>query len=102
MTNQNDTLHPPVANRGWIVTVAGLGINLALGILYAWSVWKANLLAPAGQGFKLAMETFNQTRPDIGAAATGLMRRCLDECVVCEASRVDSPVRSLSLTARLI
>ena len=27
------------------------------------------------------METFNQTRPDIGAGATGLMRRCLDECV---------------------
>ena len=42
---------------------------------------KQNLLAPEGQGFKLAMETFNQTRPDIGAAATGLMRRCLDECV---------------------
>jgi acyl-CoA dehydrogenase len=42
---------------------------------------KENLLAPPGQGFKLAMETFNQTRPDIGAAATGLMRRCLDECV---------------------
>lgn len=41
----------------------------------------ANLLAPEGQGFKLAMETFNQTRPDIGAAACGLMRRCLDECV---------------------
>ena len=44
-------------------------------------VGKANLLAPEGQGFKLAMETFNQTRPDIGAGATGLMRRCLDECV---------------------
>lgn len=42
---------------------------------------KANLLAPEGKGFKLAMETFNQTRPDIAAAATGLMRRCLDECV---------------------
>jgi acyl-CoA dehydrogenase len=42
---------------------------------------KANMLAPEGQGFKLAMETFNQTRPDIGAAACGLMRRCLDECV---------------------
>ena len=42
---------------------------------------KANLLAPEGKGFKLAMETFNQTRPDIGAAATGLMRRCVDECV---------------------
>jgi acyl-CoA dehydrogenase len=41
----------------------------------------ANVLAPPGQGFKLAMETFNQTRPDIGAIACGLMRRCLDECV---------------------
>jgi acyl-CoA dehydrogenase len=42
---------------------------------------KANLLAGEGDGFKLAMETFNQTRPDIGAMATGLMQRCLDECV---------------------
>jgi acyl-CoA dehydrogenase len=41
----------------------------------------SQVLAPPGQGFKLAMETFNQTRPDIGAIATGLMRRCLDECV---------------------
>ena len=42
---------------------------------------RANLLAPEGKGFKLAMETFNQTRPDIGAGATGLMRRALDESV---------------------
>jgi acyl-CoA dehydrogenase len=42
---------------------------------------KSQLLAPEGKGFKLAMETFNQTRPDIGAMATGIMRRCLDECV---------------------
>lgn len=42
---------------------------------------KANLLAAPGQGFKLAMETFNQTRPDIAASATGLMQRCLDESV---------------------
>ncbi|MEO6418482.1 MAG: acyl-CoA dehydrogenase family protein, partial [Polyangiaceae bacterium] len=41
----------------------------------------AQVLAVPGQGFKLAMETFNQTRPDIGAIAVGLMRRCLDECV---------------------
>jgi len=40
-----------------------------------------NFLAPEGEGFKLAMETFNQTRPDIGAMATGLMQRCLDESV---------------------
>jgi acyl-CoA dehydrogenase len=42
---------------------------------------EGQVLAPPGHGFKLAMETFNQTRPDIGAIATGLMRRCLDECV---------------------
>ena len=27
-------------NRGWQVTLAGLGINLALGILYTWSIFK--------------------------------------------------------------
>jgi OFA family oxalate/formate antiporter-like MFS transporter len=27
-----------VVNRGWRVTLAGMGINLALGILYSWSV----------------------------------------------------------------
>jgi acyl-CoA dehydrogenase len=42
---------------------------------------KSNLLAPEGAGFKLAMETFNQTRPDIAASATGVMRRALDESV---------------------
>jgi acyl-CoA dehydrogenase len=42
---------------------------------------KANLLAPEGQGFKLAMETFNQTRPDIAAGAAGVMRRALDESI---------------------
>ena len=31
----------------------------------------SQVLAPPGQGFKLAMETFNQTRPDIGAIAVG-------------------------------
>jgi acyl-CoA dehydrogenase len=41
----------------------------------------AQVLAVPGQGFKLAMETFNQTRPDIGAIAVGVIRRCLDECV---------------------
>lgn len=44
-------------------------------------VKKANVLAPEGHGFKLAMETFNQTRPDIAAGATGLMQRALDESV---------------------
>jgi hypothetical protein len=30
----------PTKNRGWQVTLAGLGINLALGILYTWSIFK--------------------------------------------------------------
>ncbi len=30
-----------VKNKGWIVTFSGTGINLALGILYTWSVFKA-------------------------------------------------------------
>ncbi len=44
-------------------------------------IHKSQMLAPAGAGFKLAMNTFNQTRPDIGASAVGLMRRCMDESV---------------------
>jgi acyl-CoA dehydrogenase len=47
-----------------------------------------DVLAEPGLGFKLAMETFNQTRPDIGALATGLMRRCLDESVAYAKDRV--------------
>jgi acyl-CoA dehydrogenase len=41
----------------------------------------AQVLAPPGHGFKVAMETFNQTRPDIGAIAVGIIKRCIDECV---------------------
>ncbi len=33
------------ARRGIVVTLAGMAINLCLGILYAWSVWKKALLA---------------------------------------------------------
>lgn len=35
-------------SRGWTVTAAGTGINLALGILYAWSIFKADLVANYG------------------------------------------------------
>src|SRR5262245_28598951 len=41
-----------VPPRAWVVTFAGTAVNLCLGILYAWSVWKKHLLAdrdhPAG------------------------------------------------------
>jgi OFA family oxalate/formate antiporter-like MFS transporter len=33
-----------VPARAWVVTCAGMAVNLCLGILYAWSVWKANLV----------------------------------------------------------
>jgi len=32
-----------IKNRGWSVTMAGLGINLALGILYTWSIFKQTI-----------------------------------------------------------
>lgn len=32
-----------IRNKGWSVTFAGLGINLALGILYTWSVFKLSI-----------------------------------------------------------
>ncbi len=40
---------------------------------------KSLMLAPRGQGFKLAMKTFDRSRPWIAAGAAGLMRRCIDE-----------------------
>lgn len=40
-----------------------------------------NLLGNEGEGFKLAMRTFDRTRPDIGSLACGIMRRALDESV---------------------
>jgi MFS transporter, OFA family, oxalate/formate antiporter len=33
-----------VPAQAWVVTFAGTAVNLCLGILYAWSVWKANLI----------------------------------------------------------
>src|SRR5512144_3206451 len=36
--------------RGWIVTLAGTGLNLALGILYAWSVFSKQLVEPVARG----------------------------------------------------
>ncbi|HEY6167293.1 MAG TPA: OFA family MFS transporter [Verrucomicrobiae bacterium] len=44
----------PVRNRGWLVTFSGLGINLALGILYTWSMFKGAIEKEFGwQGAQL-------------------------------------------------
>jgi OFA family oxalate/formate antiporter-like MFS transporter len=42
-------------NKGWLVTIAGTGALLALGVLYAWSVFKANI--PAEWGWADAQKT---------------------------------------------
>ena len=38
-------------------------------------------LGQEGEGFKIAMQTLDRTRPPIGALATGIARRALDESV---------------------
>jgi MFS transporter, OFA family, oxalate/formate antiporter len=34
--------------RAYAVLAAGIAVNLCLGILYAWSIWKAELIGPKG------------------------------------------------------
>ena len=46
------------------------------------------LIGGEGQGFRIAMQTFDRTRPWIGALATGVMRRALDEAVAYSKERV--------------
>src|SRR5512144_2651229 len=36
--------------RGWVVTLAGMGLNLALGILYAWSIFSKQLVESVEKG----------------------------------------------------
>jgi len=37
-------------NKGWQVVIAGTGINLALGVLYAWSIFKGAIKASIEKG----------------------------------------------------
>jgi OFA family oxalate/formate antiporter-like MFS transporter len=36
--------------RGWVVTLAGMGLNLALGILYAWSMFSKQFVETTANG----------------------------------------------------
>lgn len=40
---------------------------------------KENVLIGEGAGFKIAMGSFDKTRPPVASSATGLAQRCLDE-----------------------
>ena len=48
MTINKVTSQETTKNPGWIVTTAGTAALLALGVLYAWSVFKANIPAEWG------------------------------------------------------
>ena len=54
MPQPSDAASTPIKNRGWLVTFSGLGINLALGILYTWSMFKGAIEKEFGwQGSQL-------------------------------------------------
>ena len=54
MTDKMTAATAAEPNRGWTVTFAGAGINLALGILYAWSLIKGGIEKEFGwQGSQL-------------------------------------------------
>ena len=48
-----------VPARAWVVTAAGTAVNLCLGILYAWSVWKAGLIGTRDRPPGTAMSGLN-------------------------------------------
>jgi len=45
-----------IKNKGWLVTCAGVGINLALGILYAWSIFKDEIAKSIESGGAFAWD----------------------------------------------
>lgn len=44
MTMETTTSGQSLVNPGWRVTMAGLGINLALGVLYSWSIVRGGMV----------------------------------------------------------
>ncbi|NQU09515.1 OFA family MFS transporter [bacterium] len=52
MSEQSGVVQPTVTNHGWLVAFAGVGINLALGVLYTWSVISKKI--PAAWGWSEA------------------------------------------------
>ncbi len=55
MSQQNQT----VPTQAWITVFAGMSINLCLGILYAWSIWKSALVNVDLAGQPMDMDGIN-------------------------------------------
>jgi MFS transporter, OFA family, oxalate/formate antiporter len=54
------TARPRTPIRAWVVVFSGTAVNLCLGILYAWSVWKINLVGSAQHAAGTAMSGMNE------------------------------------------
>ena len=54
------TVHDRTPARAWVVVFAGTTVNLCLGILYAWSIWKANLVGNAEHPAGTSMGGLNE------------------------------------------
>jgi MFS transporter, OFA family, oxalate/formate antiporter len=53
-------VEPRTPARAWVVVFTGTAINLCLGILYAWSIWKANLVGSAQHPAGTVMSGLNE------------------------------------------
>lgn len=63
-------------------------------------VSEENVLGSVGQGFKIAMGAFDNTRPPVAIGAVGVARRAMDE--VSDASTLLHNISVLELTFFLI
>lgn len=52
-----------VPGKAWRVVFAGTAINLCLGVLYAWSVWKKSLVVPYGADGTPQLELVGSPNP---------------------------------------
>ena len=69
---------PGVSTGRHIPKLGQRGSNTAAIHLKDVRVPKANMMAPPGEGFVLAMKTFARTRPSIGAFAVGAARSAME------------------------
>ncbi len=58
MQKTTPTLAGRILKNGWTVTLAGTGINLALGILYTWSIFRSEIQRSIVAGEELAIGAF--------------------------------------------
>lgn len=65
---------------------------------------KENMIGAEGEGFKILMEVFNETRPIIGAQATGIAQGAFDYCLnyVQERKQFGKPIASFQMIQSML